>query len=342
MSRSPAKPVKSKAKIDVQKTCFAAKCKSSVATNSVQCCACLKWQCYKCAGPDGMNDEVCEKFFNDRRISFNCEKCAKDSSPGMAQVADLLNNLTQSFQEQKQCLEELTVKVEKGERDRASLPPATSAWSVVTGKNSRSKAAEIQSTVSIGVAEAKDRESRKNNIVVYGVPDKGGKSDSKSELKMIREAVDSLDQADAVKVNSNALLGCYRIGRAQKMGRDGKLMDRPLKVSVKGGDMDNVKNLMFYNSPQIISYCGGVKGFCREDLTNIQLNDLSIIRDQVKKLNVNCKSQSDNKFKIRLSHGVHSIFEVVDNDNGKKHLRPFSHSDGNDGSIAAGDTDRDE
>jgi hypothetical protein len=302
-----------------QKQCNTKRCRSQIATNSVECYICRQYQCFKCVGkPDSMDADVFSKIINSDRILIKCENCVKKPE------GDALYKMLQTVSKN---VEELSVKVEKGERDRAAAAASTSAiptYSEVAAKNCQVKA-EISSSVALGVAEVQDRNSRSNNIMLYGFPDSGDSTDEKSELKLLRDAVASLDQTDKVKVDPTSLLNCSRMGRFRKKGRNGELMNRPVKIMIKNDDnLDACKSLLLFKGKAIANCLGGGdSGFCREDLTKLQLDDLFNVRDQVKKLRASNKNKG---FRIRFSNGVHSIFELVPNDSGKMHLRPFSQS----------------
>jgi hypothetical protein len=304
---------------NMKNKCTNANCTESTAKCCYQCATCDKWMCQGCAGFREL--KLCTPAQFDEMAKLNAFKpsCVKCEADGPSTANDEFVALKTTVQELAGAVSAMTkefVGVKQGQQTYAS---AAAAAAVGRPRVQESIALRVQED-----GEMTERRKRSINVVLFGIPDNGVSSAvPDSDLEAIRNAVANVC-GQGQKFDPATLLHSHRIGAVQKKNKGGQLMNRPVRIIIDRDYAQNVKSMMIFNGQSIVQQCGGGKfgSFARDDLTQIQVEQLDCTRNEISKLRA-AQPEKDLGLRIRCYDGIHKVMCWVRDDGGKGRLKPF-------------------
>ena len=185
----------------------------------VQCTTCLKWQCYRCLPYTREQANV----LGDNAISWKCAAC-KDKVP---EQIDVLKRLETKMD---QILATLGEKASKADMDNLEKRVSDNTKELAELKAKQQEGASGGTDISKCLNEMAERESRKNNVVMFKVPESMA-DDIEARIMHHLELAKSL----LAKLQLNIEISKEQVRRLGKKTND-KDKPRPMRVTFKEED----------------------------------------------------------------------------------------------------------
>lgn len=248
-------------------------CKKEVKTKSISCCICQRWVHGDCVGPETYNLVVAMT----ERSGFHCWSCEGCTS-AYKQLSNACAANTREINELKQTVEDLKSKTKKNE-DNITATNANVASIQNDLKERKEEALSYaENTADQVLREITDRNSRKKNLVFYGIPE--ANSELPGHIKKCQdklEALEVLSEVDcAVDIDTN-------IKFATRLGKVSEEINEPRPLLV-GFDTEEIRNEII-GAAYKLKYSEMSNVSIAPDLTAKQRKEESRLRTEANKRN---------------------------------------------------------
>ena len=261
--------------VDENETCIF--CQKSFIKNSgcIQCFLCELWAHVKCTGmhADSLKILTSKKY---NGLNWTCRPCST--------FAQKYNKTTLKINERLNALEKKIDKVDKVQEKLASIDKEVEELKEKQSSTTNSSSDSVY-------AELRERDSRRENLVVYELPEPVG-DDGRERAQEDKEQFADLCQRIGVEMNTKDLKFSLRLGRYE----DRK--SRPLLVGIPNLLLrDTILNCAYRLNQLRDPFC--YIGISR-DLTKIQRDEDQKLRDQMDKLNSELSDEDKKNFQWRV------------------------------------------
>ncbi len=206
-------------------------CKKEVKTKSISCCICQRWVHGDCVGPETYNLVVAMT----ERSGFHCWSCEGCTS-AYKQLSNACASNTREINELKQTVEDLKTKTKSNEDDISATNANVTSIQNELKERKEEAQSYAENTADQVLREINDRNSRKKNLVFYGIPE--ADADLPGHTKKCQdklEVLEVLSEVDcAVDVETNIKFAA-RLGKISEENHE----PRPLLV---GFDSEQIRN----------------------------------------------------------------------------------------------------
>ena len=206
-------------------------CKKEVKTKSISCCICQRWVHGDCVGQETYNLVVAMT----ERSGFHCWSCEGCTS-AYKQLSNACASNTREINELKQTVEDLKTKTKSNEDDISATNANVTSIQNELKERKEEAQSYAENTADQVLREINDRNSRKKNLVFYGIPE--ADADLPGHTKKCQdklEVLEVLSEVDcAVDVETNIKFAA-RLGKISEENHE----PRPLLV---GFDSEQIRN----------------------------------------------------------------------------------------------------
>jgi cell division protein FtsB len=206
-------------------------CKKEVKTKSISFCICQRWVHGDCVGAETFNLVVAMN----ERSGFHCWSCEGCTS-AYKQLSNACASNTKEINELKQTVEVLKGSCKQNQDDlKATNTEVNDIKRELKDRKNDAEAA-AENTENLVLKELADRNSRKKNIVFYGIPEADPNIESYIKKKMDKtEVLEVLTEIDcSIDVDTNIKFA-VRLGKKNEDSID----PRPLLIGFESEDIRN-------------------------------------------------------------------------------------------------------
>lgn len=210
-------------------------------TKSIECDVCDAWFCLKCSK---VKTAIFEEISEDESFLWTCPNC-RNALPGIKKILVTLTQLQAKTSELEEKVKQLEKKCEGPPRnDIPTRPPPA---------NEQKNIAEMVSEV---ITEQNERESRRLNIVCFGLSESTrdtGEGRSNEDESRIQKVVTEVMNLRDIEIKEPIRLGRYNPDArrprpvrvtVENVDEKGRILERA-RVNVKNSSLDLCKDLYF-------------------------------------------------------------------------------------------------
>ena len=295
-------------------------CQKNVTSNSIACSVCSRW----CHAPCSDLDPQVLKYFETQQAttgthSWSCTGCNIAYTKLNTRIRQLENKLEEQEKALKENKEETTKNTDR-------LDEVEKEMTEMKKEAKKDRDELIKKTTSHWSKEMMEREARKSNLVIYGLPEPAANIKAGHERqRMDKETVGDLFEALQVNVRNDDVKFAARVG---KITEAVSTNPRPLKMSFRN---TGTREEIFANAkllPRTEFHAVSIV----PDLTEMQRQDDKDLFKEAERLNQEMSAEDSGNFFYRCigRRGERTIVRLKKTDNGGNRINGGSRTNGGD------------
>ena len=214
-------------------------CKKACSSKSVSCCVCKRWVHGDCIGLETYN-LVTAMFERENYHVWSCSGC----TAAYKQLSDACAANTKSITTMQKSIEDLTKLIEKANESVRGVDEKFEQQKLEIENIKKDRENTIEMAESNVYTEMSEREARKSNLVVYGIPEADSNlSNNDKKEQDITEFLEVLNEIGCATNVKEEIKIAVRLGQKREDNSDRPLLIGLKKENVKDQILDNAWRL---------------------------------------------------------------------------------------------------